>query len=170
MTTPSPLRREDHEYFKYVKRLLTPIKEPTLIDIGNGGTESILYGSFTNRYAIDPLPLPEREGVVNLQGEWPNVGLPCPVPVDVALCLQVIEHLQSPQIPSFIEALFSCAKSIIISVPYRWRGPTPTHPQDPIDERKLESLIQRTPNHSHIVTELNGGPQRLVCVYSGDRL
>jgi len=70
---------------------------------------------------------------------------------DVALCLQVLEHVPDPA--PFCARLKSIARRVIVSVPYKWLGNTPGHIHDPVDEKKLEGWMGLKPNNSQIVTE-----------------
>lgn len=71
---------------------------------------------------------------------------------DLALCLQVLEHVRDPH--SFARKLFAIADSVIITVPYLWpekssRG----HLHDLIDERTLERWTGRPASHYYVVQE-----------------
>jgi hypothetical protein len=78
---------------------------------------------------------------------------------DAALSLQCFEHLRDPA--SVAQKLFSCARVVIISVPYKWaKGAERTHVHDPVDERKLQSWTGRVPTESTVVN------RRLVAAYA----
>lgn len=71
---------------------------------------------------------------------------------DLALCLQVLEHIEDAE--AFAQKLFSIARDVIISVPYKWpHGHTGSHVHDPVDEAKVESWTHRKPSHSLLVPE-----------------
>lgn len=71
---------------------------------------------------------------------------------DVALCLQVMEHI--PDTHSFGEKLLSIADHVVISVPYKWAdGSVRTHVHDPIDMRKFNSWFPVKPNWSVVAKE-----------------
>ena len=83
---------------------------------------------------------------------------------DVALCLQVIEHV--PDAKLFTEKLFDFARTVVLSVPYQWpNGCCKQHVHDPIDESKLQSWTGRVPDRSEIVGD-GRGRDRLVAVYA----
>jgi len=81
---------------------------------------------------------------------------------DVALCLQVLEHLDKPK--EFAQKLFQVAPIVIISVPYKWaKGACKYHVQDPINEEKILSWTGRQPDEKHIVTDRK--KRRIICLY-----
>ena len=81
---------------------------------------------------------------------------------DVALCLQVLEHLDRPK--EFVEKLFQIAAITIISVPYKWpKGSCKYHVQDPIDQDKIHTWAGRDPDEMHIVKD--NGKKRIICLY-----
>jgi SAM-dependent methyltransferase len=85
---------------------------------------------------------------------------------DLVLCLQVLEHLDDPH--AFAHKLLAIGHKVIISVPYKWpQGFCQYHVQDPVDEDKLMSWIQREWIEKVIVTESNG-ISRIVIVVEGD--
>jgi hypothetical protein len=70
---------------------------------------------------------------------------------DVALCCQVLEHVENPK--SFCEKLKTVCRHLLISVPYRWTGNAPGHIHDPVDEVKLKSWMELEPNSKNVITE-----------------
>jgi len=81
---------------------------------------------------------------------------------DVALCLQVLEHLDRPK--EFVEKLFQVATTVMISVSYKWlKGSCKYHVQDPINEEKILSWTGREPDEQYIITD--GTKERIICMY-----
>lgn len=79
---------------------------------------------------------------------------------DVAVCLQVLEHLDRPK--DFVQKLFCIADTIIISVPYKWQKGR-YHIQDPVDEEKVLSWTDREPDEKYIIKD---NTYRLFCRYN----
>lgn len=71
---------------------------------------------------------------------------------DVALCLQVLEHIEDAA--TFSRKLVDLADHVIVSVPYKWRpGSVTTHVQDPIDINKFNSWFPIRPTYYSVVSE-----------------
>jgi hypothetical protein len=87
----------------------------------------------------------------------------------LALCLQVLEHVQDPH--AFAQKLFATAGSVIISVPYLWpEKSTRGHIHDMIDEKTLEQWAGRPASYSYLVQEPFSAPasaksRRLIAYY-----
>jgi len=82
---------------------------------------------------------------------------------DLALCLQVLEHIQDAA--TFAQKLFQIADRVMITVPYKWRaGANKWHVQDPVDFSKLHSWTGREPLISAIIQE-RGGTRRMLAYY-----
>ncbi|HHP7229646.1 MAG TPA: hypothetical protein ACFCUY_02155 [Xenococcaceae cyanobacterium] len=90
---------------------------------------------------------------------------------DLAICLQVLEHLKDDTVGEFSEKLFTLAPRVIISVPYKWKkGACKYHFQDPVDLPKLKSWTQREPDATYIVKEkpwarIGSTQIRVICEY-----
>jgi hypothetical protein len=82
---------------------------------------------------------------------------------DLALCLQVLEHVQDAV--SFAQKLFQIADRVMITVPYKWRaGADKWHVQDPVDFNKLHSWTGREPLISAVIQERTGS-RRILAYY-----
>jgi hypothetical protein len=82
---------------------------------------------------------------------------------DLALCLQVLEHVHDAA--GFAQKLFQIADRVMITVPYKWRaGANKWHVQDPVDFDKLHSWTGRDPLISAIIQERTG-PRRMLAYY-----
>ena len=82
---------------------------------------------------------------------------------DLVLCCQVLEHIAEPV--AFCRHLKEVATNLIVTVPYRWQGNAPGHVNDPVDETKLESWMERKPNAWQLVQE-PFREQRLIALYN----
>ena len=162
--TPYVKRREGMLYYKIIEEMILSFAPSgnTFIDVGNGGTDVITYGTYSRRIVVDPSSLPEREGVETIKGKWVTVPLPVEK-ADLVTCCQTLEHIRD--YAPFVKRLFSVGTTVLISVPYKWsKGASKGHIHDPIDEDKLEKMTGRVPYISSIVREPEG-PQRMICLY-----
>ena len=83
-------------------------------------------------------------------------------PLDLVLCLQVLEHLEDPA--PFARKLLATGRTLILAVPFRWpSGMVRSHIQDPVDEAKLKQWIGCDPIESTSIRDRNR--DRLVAVY-----
>jgi hypothetical protein len=83
---------------------------------------------------------------------------------DLALCLQVLEHLERPG--PFARKLLATAPTAIVSVPHRWPPwTTDEHLHDPVDAAKLRRWTGHEPDETSVVEDL--GMERLIAVYRG---
>ena len=88
---------------------------------------------------------------------------------DLAICLQVLEHV--PQVEAFARKLFDISSSVLISVPYKWpKGNVKGHIHDPVDEAKLRSWTQRKPDYQIIVTEPFGASRLFAYYHRSDEV
>ena len=135
----------------------------TVLEVGPRDTPFLeQFEWIPNKTAIDRYFRPVVRGATNLQGDF--LKFEPPGLFDLVLCLQVLEHLESPQ--PFAQKLLATGKIIIISVPYKWRaGYCKWHVQDPVDDDKLLSWTNRE-WLSRVVVE-DQGVERLIAVFSG---
>jgi hypothetical protein len=132
-----------------------------VIDVGAHETEVLeRLDWFERRVALDVNPVPRRARVETVIADFtwfePRGRF------DLALCLQVLEHLEHPG--PFARKLLRTGRTAIISVPYRWPGwMTDEHVHDPVDESKLEAWTGREPTEVALVNDL--GMERLLAVY-----
>tara|TARA_R110002073_G_scaffold20209_5_gene72802 strand:- start:6689 stop:7195 length:507 start_codon:yes stop_codon:yes gene_type:complete len=136
----------------------------SILDVGCGGTDTVMAGSFKRRYAInkDAIPnwKPDAELII---GPWPEVELP-QSRFDVVTCCQVIEHLPDEVIPEFVSRLEAVAGVLIVSVPYLWpKGLCRYHTQDPVHLSKFRGWFTRKISRLRIVEDDN--LKRLVAVF-----
>lgn len=138
--------------------------QESILDIGSADTPVATWGSFRNRYTIDPKVWNGQENVQMIQSEWPQASIYLPNKISVVTCLQVIEHICDVQ--NFVDAIFDVATyRVIISVPYRWRfGACKSHIHDPINKSKLRIWTKRKPIKSKIVVDV--GHSRLIEEYA----
>ena len=153
--------REKLMYYALVRRWLEELGPlESILDVGCFDTPVVTWGSFRQRFTVDPRSRPALIGVRQVVGSWPDcAGL---VPrCDVVTCLQVLEHLDEPG--PFCAALFGHARhAVLLSVPWLWpAGMEPYHRQDPVDAEKLRGWTGREPDQQEVV----GTPARAVAVY-----
>jgi hypothetical protein len=122
-----------------------------------------LWGSFRDRYAIDPRLRPELPEITTVKAEWPAAVAAIPRQVSVITCLQVLEHVADVQ--PFVDAIFATATyRVILSVPYRWpSGKCTSHVHDPVNRTRLRGWAKRRPIRTRLLTDV--GLDRLVEEY-----
>lgn len=156
-------RRREYRYYREVveaARRHVP-DGGAVLDVGARGTEVLeRLDWFERRVAIDLLPAPPSPGIETVAGDFlsydPGAGF------DLVLCLQVLEHLESPA-PIARKAL-AAGRTAIVSVPYLWPGwTTEEHVQDPVDARMLASWSGAELLEAAVVEDL--GMERLIAVY-----
>jgi len=156
-------------HFRYYREVVRLAREHvpaggSVIDVGAHETELLeRLDWFERRVALDIHHVPPRPGIEAVVADFdefePNGRF------DLALCLQVLEHLDRPE--PFASKLVDAGRTAIISVPHRWAPwVTEEHVQDPVDERKLRRWTARKPIETSIVEDL--GMERLIAVYRDD--
>jgi hypothetical protein len=154
--------RRDLEFYEVVIKLAKEYvpSGKSVIDVGAHNTEVLLrLEGFDYRVGLDKTYPPQRRGIKSIKMHFmryrPEVYF------DLVLCLQVLEHLKDPE--AFAQKLLQTGETIIVSVPYQWpEGSCESHIQDPVDDRKLASSVQRAPAERLIVAN---GVERLIAVY-----
>lgn len=133
-----------------------------VLDVGARGTDVLgRLDWFERRVALDIHPMPASTGIKTVVGDF--LAYEPPSGFDLALCLQVLEHLQHPG--PFARKLLGAGRTAIVSVPYLWPGwVTNEHVQDPVDERMLARWTGAEPVEAAIVEDL--GMKRLIAVYA----
>ena len=132
----------------------------SIIDVGCADCEYITWFTwFNTKYTIDLRHRRKLRGVIDITGNFMDCDLGS---FDLALCLQVIEHLSDPV--SFCRKLFKIGQVVIISVPYKWSYGYGQygHLQDPIDMPKLLSWTKYKPKDYSIIKDRM---ERLVAVF-----
>jgi hypothetical protein len=135
----------------------------SVIDVGSRDVPLVTELNWIpNKWAIDLDITPQFPGVRGINGDFLNF-IPSN-PFDLVLCLQVLEHLEQPEI--FTQKLLRSGKTIIISVPFEWpKEFCKWHKQDPIDEKKLFSWTH-FPSKEKLIIE-DAGLSRLIAVFDG---
>ena len=149
------------EYYRVVRETLDGMGPlASLLDVGCWDTPVATWGESDERITVDPRPRPELPGVRAVVGRWPDCASEVPV-CDVAMALQVLEHLANPV--AFCGPLFEHARrAVIISVPWGWPAiAEPSHLQDPVGAAKLAGWTGREPDRLIVV----GRHPRAVAVY-----
>ena len=161
--------RKELKYYRYfyeILKLFAP-NAKNAIDIGSNGIPFIEKLEWIpERYSLDKAVVYESENVKGIKADFfkfhPEERY------DVAICMQVLEHVQDPKI--FTNKLFEIAKQVFISVPYQWPvgSAKPWHIHDMIDENTLRDWTGRKPDYSIVVPEIqlvNPGDSKRIIVY-----
>lgn len=138
----------------------------SIIDVGSNGCPYLEWFPWIeNKLSIDLHHPYKAKDIKSIVGDFLKY-YPDRV-FDLALCLQVLEHV--PDVENFARRLLLVARHLIISVPYKWPvGPNTAnmgHIHDPVDESKIALWFGRTPDFQMISTERDGRVRRLICYY-----
>lgn len=151
-------------YYRTVRQWLDDLGPlDSLIDVGCLDTPVATWGTARHRYALDRWRVPQLPGVVGIRADW--LAWQPPHRFELAICLQVIEHIAHEQVGPFVDKLFAAADLQIISVPWQWPvGACEYHVHDPIDEAKFLQLCGgRRPRRKQIIRD--GTCERLVALF-----
>jgi len=157
---------EDRRHMRYYGQVLELARRyapagGSVVDVGGRGCEYITWFDwFRRKVVIDLQHVPPQSGVETLVGDF--LAWQPAEPFDLALCLQVLEHLAEPA--PFCRKLLATGRVVIVSVPYRWpKGLCKYHKQDPVDEVKLLAWAGQPAVERAIVRD--GNRERLVAVF-----
>jgi hypothetical protein len=156
--------RQNLIYYKVVYQYVSVVgrQARSLIDVGSASARYIQWMTWIPDRAILDIKIPNKPvGITSLEFDFYNY-----IPgrsYDVALCLQVLEHVSDPL--EFCSKLKQVSDNLIVSVPFKWPGGSVGHRHDPVDLEKLWSWMRIPPNNSVIVQEPFLGSPRLVAYY-----
>ncbi len=156
--------RKHFRYVRYVQELVR-ILEPdakSAIDVGARDTPIMEdFDWIEDRSTLDYSNPYSSERVKGISANF--FEFDSPKHYDLALCLQVLEHVQDAV--SFAQKLFQIADRVMITVPYKWpAGSNKWHVQDPVDFDKLHSWTGREPLISAVIQERQGS-RRILAYY-----
>lgn len=158
-------RRKDALYFQVVRELATALGSgaTAVLDVGSNRTPCLdWFPQAKFRTSVDPRGPYAGEGIESVTADF--LAWEAPRHYDLALCLQVIEHV--PDAPAFCRKLLAVADIVIVSVPYKWaRGRNKEHLHDPIDKARMRSWFGRNANYSYVCREVKTNDRRLIQVY-----
>ena len=145
--------RKDLQYYKKALQIMARVPAASVIDIGGWSGEFLhLVDSIEDKTCLDQREPEHRYPDVryitaNFLEFEPDRSY------DLAICMQVLEHLDDDIVGPFAEKLFSLAPRVIISVPYQWeKGACKWHVQDPVDLDKLQCWTGRKAA-SHVIVK-----------------
>lgn len=159
--------RKGYKYYKKVNEILQKLSQhnSSILDVGGWKGEFISsVKGFPNKTVTDLHKRPKdfNKNIRFISGDFLKLNY---TKYDIVVCLQVLEHLNYDLVKKFTQKLFQVGKTVIISVPYKWKsGKCKYHVHDPVDELKLFSWTNRYPKKTWIITEKNG-IKRLIAVY-----
>jgi len=158
-------KRKHLVYYNVIRILVGKLSQDasSLLDVGSGNCPYLeWFDHVDERISLDAVRPYSAPGITSVKQDflqWSPQDK-----VDVATCLQVMEHV--PAVEEFARKLLDVANVLVISVPYKWpAGRTPGHVHDPVDEAKLHQWFGRKPNYSYMCREITGEVYRLVQVY-----
>ena len=160
------LKRMHLNYYKRVIQLAQDFgkNSKSAIDIGSQKTPILEYlPNIKDRTALDKSCFPGLKDITNIKQDFFDFNPP--KKYDLALCLQVLEHVNDPK--KFLQKIFSISKLSIISVPYKWSTGTKYHIHNMIDESIIFKWANKSPIYSEIVEEKEG-IKRIILVYNND--
>lgn len=156
--------RKHARYVVYVQKLVRVLEADakSAIDVGARDTPIIEdFDWIEDRWTLDYSNPYSSDRVKGISADF--FKFDPPRHYDLALCLQVLEHVQDAA--GFAQKLFRIADRVMITVPYRWRaGANKWHVQDPVDFDKLHSWTGREPLIGAIIQE-RSGPRRMLAYY-----
>jgi len=144
--------RKHFLYYKAVFQYLSVVgyNAKKIIDVGSASAEYLSWASWIPDRSILDYKISEKfNGITSIETNFFDF-----YPIgkyDVALCCQVLEHVENPVM--FCEKLKEICNKLIITVPYKWQGYTPGHIQDPVDDEKLYGWMGCKPNFSQVIYE-----------------
>lgn len=122
----------------------------SVIDVGSASAEYLQWLHWIPERAMLDFRIPKKvEGFTCIETDF--FDFKPEKTYDLALCCQVLEHVEDPK--AFCDKLKTISKRLLITVPYKWRGNAPGHLHDPVDEAKLRSWMQVAPNCQQVVSE-----------------
>lgn len=155
--------RAHFRYYARVRSFLESLgPRGSLIDVGCWDTPVATWGTFTRRYALDLVPTPPLPGVEAVVANY--LTWTPPEALDVATCLQTLEHMDLRAARAFGRKLRADARLVVVTVPYRWpAGQELSHRLDPIDGNVLADIMGGPAGVLEVIAE--GKRARLFAVY-----
>lgn len=162
-------QRKNSVYLQHVKALVSFIgrDQRSIIDIGSNACPYLdWFPWFDRRVSIDLHRPYAGPGIEALKGDFFHFD--AKTHFDVALCLQVMEHI--PDAKTFATMLLRLSPRVLISVPYKWKPDASTgHVHDPVDEAKVASWFGRKPDFMMVSTEVQHPISRLIAYFESRR-
>lgn len=131
-------------------------------DIGSNQTPILdYYPGNPLKYSVDPGSPYVNDDVIAVPEDF--FDWDPPNPVQLASCLQVMEHV--PDVSAFAARLMELCEVALISVPYlEAPGLNEGHIHSRIDIERISDWFGRAPNYHFIAKELSGA-ERIICVF-----
>ena len=156
--------RKKFVYLHICRRLIEVISSSASVvaDIGSNKSPILdFYGNIEKKFSVDITSPYKADDVISVKEDF-YVWEP-PVPIQVASCFQVIEHVPDPA--KFSKRILELSEVSIVSVPYKEpAGVNPGHINNDIDLDTIKTWFGRPPNFHYIATELSGN-ERIICVF-----
>lgn len=156
--------RKKFVYLHVCRRLIEIVSRSadTVADIGSNKSPLLdFYGDIPHKYSVDisaPYVAPDVIAVTEDFHTWTP-----PRPIQVATCLQVMEHVSEPE--KFARRMLEIAEVCIVSVPHlEPAGLNPGHIQNDLTLDDMVRWFGREPNYHYIAKELSGD-ERIICLF-----
>lgn len=161
------MRKKNLKYQQECLELVEKLKKEyymeTVIDVGGWDGFFVKRTSFKEKTVVD---IKDRGALKNIEYVHEDfLTWKCDKKYDLAVCMQVLEHLDTKSIQPFVEKLFKLSDHVVISVPYKWKkGFCKYHKQDPVTVEKLNRWTDgRVPDNMKLIKD--DGSERLICYY-----
>lgn len=165
--------RKHYKYYIYIKYLCNKYIKPnySIIDFGCRDTEVIFDIKCKEKYLLDiqntysqqqQIKIKEKN-IIFLQKDIYKINYINKF--NVSLCLQTLEHLESPSL-AFQKIYSATTDYIILSLPYKW-GYCHYHKYHMIEENGIFEWTKKIPVNSLIIED-NNRVKRIVNLYKKD--
>ncbi len=162
--------RSDLLYYRCVEMFVAGFapKGRSIIDIGSNQAPLLeQFTWFKKRVSLDLRQPYRSENVKGVKADF--LSFTPKQTFDLAMCLQVLEHVEDPS--AFAQKLFAIARNVLISIPYLWpENTTRSHIHNVLDEKSLEQWTGRPATFSYIVQEpfsISPTSRRIIAYYHG---
>lgn len=157
-------KRKEFVYIHVCRQLIRIMghSAEVVADIGSNKTPTLdTFPGNPLKFSVDPGSPYESHDVTSVRQDLLN-WVP-PKPIQLASCLQVMEHVRD--VHSFAERLLKISEVSLISVPHlEEAGSNQGHLHNRIDLERITEWFGRAPNYHYIARELSGD-ERIVCVF-----
>ncbi|MEO0465137.1 MAG: methyltransferase domain-containing protein [Pseudomonadota bacterium] len=163
-------KRSDLIYYRYIEYIMRVVARDatSMVDVGSGNSPYLEWFDWIDdRRSVDIRVPYSSDRVQGIKGDIHELHFD--KTFDICTCFQVLEHV--PNVVLFARRLQELAKTVIVSVPYKWpENSTKGHVHDPVTYEKLTAWMGRKANYKIIAREpfRSQKHERLIAVYDED--